>query len=241
MGKVVIILDYNNIFTSDTCTPEEIECTLSTVVQEALAHFSGITECYIRIYGGWYQNGILTGRGSEIMQKFSSICPIPDVFAGRSVLGNVTFVEQIYGVEHSWLNTYREKPGPRLIPRRDVHRAHCVGKKNECPVELLSKFTKKENKVCHIEGCNTVYRDVFSQYGQKMVDTMMVCDILTYGEDEDTLAIYVLTDDVDLYPSLALCRCKFPEIYLSIGIRNQYSQPERELLCNSFGINCISL
>ena len=72
---------------------------MSTVVQEALDHFSGITECYIRIYGGWYQNGILTGRGSEIMQKFSSICPIPDVFAGRSVLGNVTFVEQIYGVD----------------------------------------------------------------------------------------------------------------------------------------------
>ena len=83
--------------------------------------------------------------------------------------------------------------------------------------------------------------DVFSQIGQKMVDTMMVCDILTYGEEEDTEFIYVLTDDVDLYPSLVLCCCKNPHVNLFVGTRNNKYHKEQNIISNNFNIQYFSL
>lgn len=241
MSKAIIIIDYNNVFTCDSCTPEEIEITLNDVINRALNNSSQIDEFYIRIYGGWYQNEMLTDRGSDVMLKFSQINPIPNLYENRRIKGNIEFVEQIYGVDFSWKNTYREKAGPRLIIRKDKHNSHCTNNKEKCPVEILAKFTKHNARICNVEGCQTKNMDVFSQIGQKMVDTMMVCDILTYGEEEDTEFIYVLTDDVDLYPSLVLCCCKNPHVNLFVGTRNNKYQKEQNIISNNFNIQYFSL
>lgn len=82
---------------------------------------------------------------------------------------------------------------------------------------------------------------IFSQYGQKMVDTMMACDILTYGEEEDTEAIYVLTDDVDLFPSMALCSRRNPNVKIFIGTKNNKHVQECDVLNNYFGISTFLL
>ena len=49
----------------------------------------------------------------------------------------------------------------------------------------------------------------------------MVCDVLTYGEDETTKVIYVLTDDVDLFPAVVLCSKKKDTVDLIIKIKNE--------------------
>lgn len=166
------------------------------------------------------------------MAKFAHIEPFPNVYEGRSIVGKIDFVEQMYGIDFSWRNTYREKPGPRLIIKKDVQRPHCPNNKDKCPVELLAKFTKKKEKVCQVDGCNVNNMSIFSQYGQKMVDTMMACDILTYGEEEDTEAIYVLTDDVDLFPSMALCSRRNPNVKIFIGTKNNKHVQECDVLNN---------
>lgn len=241
MSKIVLIVDYNNIFIADNCTAKEIELTLKDVVEQALQVSDTVNEILIRIYEGWYQDEKLTDRGSSIMSKFAQIEPFPNVYKGKSIVGKIDFVEQIYGIDFPWRNTYREKPGPRLIIKKDVHRPHCPNNKDKCPVELLAKFTKKKEKVCHVDGCNVNNMSVFSQYGQKMVDTMMACDILTYGEEEDTAAIYVLTDDVDLFPSIALCSRKNPNVKLYIGTKNNKHVQECDVLNNNFGITTFLL
>ena len=53
-----------------------------------------------------------------------------------------------------------------------------------------------------------------------MVDAMMVCDIISFSESEDVESIYILTDDVDLFPALAICRSKRQSLDIRLGIVN---------------------
>lgn len=241
MSKIVLVVDYNNIFLADNQSAKEIELTIKDVIYQALQLSRNVNEILVRIYEGWYQNDKLTDRGSSIISKFAQIELFPNVFDGRAINGRIEFVEQMYGIDFSWRNTYREKPGPRLIINKDAHRPYCPNNKDKCPVELLAKFTKKQDKVCHVEGCNVKNMNVFSQYGQKMVDTIMACDILTYGEDDDTEAIYVLTDDVDLFPSMALCSRKNSNVKIFLGTKNNKHVQECDMLNNNFGITTFLL
>ena len=109
MSKIVLIVDYNNIFIADHNSAKEIELTLKDVVNQALQLSDKVNEIQIRIYEGWYQNEKLTDRGSTIMSKFAQIEPFPNVFEGRSIVGKIDFVEQMYGIDFSWRNTYRPK------------------------------------------------------------------------------------------------------------------------------------
>ena len=161
MSKIILIVDYNNIFIADNYSAKEIELTLKEVVNQALQTSDKVNEIQIRIYEGWYQNEKLTDRGSSIMAKFAHIEPFPNVYEGRSIVGKIDFVEQMYGIDFSWRNTYREKPGPRLIIKKDVQRPHCPNNKDKCPVELLAKFTKKKEKVCQVDGCNVNNMSIF--------------------------------------------------------------------------------
>ena len=77
MSKIVLIVDYNNIFIADNCTAKEIELTLRDVVEQALQVSDTVNEILIRIYEGWYQDEKLTDRGSSIMSKFAQIEPFP--------------------------------------------------------------------------------------------------------------------------------------------------------------------
>lgn len=236
MKKGVVIVDYNNVFTADQCSETDIEFTFSSVVETILKEFNEIDTLIIRIYAGWYQEDQITARGSDIMTKLGRVNPFPSVFAGRAIRGDIEIVDQINGVDFLWHNTYREKTGPRLVVNRNVERTNCSNNKQNCPVEILIKFTKSRNRICNVPGCTIQNQQVFIQYGQKMVDTMMACDILTYGEEEDTGCIFVLTDDVDLFPSMTLCRCKFPNVVIRVGTRNNWHVQECNNLSDSFNI-----
>ena len=239
--KGIIIVDYNNVFTSDQCSESDIELTLSSVVEDILNKFTDVDTLLIRVYAGWYQEDEITARGSAIIAKIGQINPFPNVFKNRAIYGHIEFVDQINGVDFLWHNTYRQKEGPRLIVNRNILRPHCSANKEHCPVEILSKFTKKSNRICNVPGCTIQNNHVFTQYGQKMVDTMMACDILTFGEEEDTKCIFVLTDDVDLFPSMALCKCKYPNVDVFVGTRNNRHVQESNNLRNHFNIQTFLL
>ncbi|MFK2205580.1 hypothetical protein ACIXJQ_02080 [Bacteroides fragilis] len=54
----------------------------------------------------------------------------------------------------------------------------------------------------------TKHSDIFFQREQKMVDTMIACDLLSYCEESSTNCLYLISDDMDHFPALALCHKK---------------------------------
>lgn len=227
--KAVVILDYNNIFTQDN-DASDVQFLLTVIIDEIKNKYNSVRNIVIRAYGGWYNQNGLTNKGSMIQQKLgviaTSLFPVP---CGNSIIrGTLELAEQMYGVEGIWNNTYREKEGlPRLIINKNIiDRTECEKdeSRDNCPINILKRFSKRNNertkpKICHIPNCKNS-SNVFNQLGQKMVDSIMVCDILTYGEDGTTRVIYVITNDVDLFPAVVLCSKKNENVDLIIKIEN---------------------
>lgn len=241
MEAAYLIVDYNNIFPIGKDTKEVVEYALSYVIQQTLDEYESIDTVIVKIYAGFYRNDCLTIRASQIMQQITSINVIPDRYNGRIIRGDVEFGTKLYGVDFEWKNTYREKDGPRIVVNLDLHRPQCENYKQSCPIEILKKFTKGANKICPNEDCNLRNVDIFKQYGQKMVDTLMTCDILTLAEESNTKLISIMSDDVDLYPAIVLSRCKYPNVQLKLYSRNNRRINEISELNDKFKITSFLL
>ena len=230
--KAVVIIDYNNIFTQDDNDDKSnIQFLLTQIINDIKGNYYSVENIVIRAYGGWNNQNGLTNRGSVVQEKLSSIAvdlfPVPS--NNGMIRGSLELADQMYGVAGIWNNTYREKEGlPRLIINNNIiNKTECERTENKdvCPVKLLKKFSKRNNeksqpKMCQVLNCQNS-SNVFNQLGQKMVDSIMVCDILTYGEEETTKVIYVVTNDVDLFPAIVLCSMKNVDVGLVLKIKNE--------------------
>lgn len=221
MSKSIVILDFNNIFT-DQPNSSQIKLLIDTVLERIFLSNSQIDEINVRVYGGWFKDDVLTQRASVVMQFIKSSDFFPIIVNGRRrIRGSIEFVDRINGLDLLWRNTHREKKGlPRIIVNNGIERPHCSDNKENCPIEIIKKFSKSSTKICPVAECSLTNDSIFIRLGQKMVDTMMVCDILTYGE-EGCSEICVLTDDVDLLPAIALCKLKHGDTKVSLGIKNK--------------------
>ena len=133
----------------------------------------------------------------------------PSTVLSCDPFSNVTVFKEVrlFKVSHVWYNTYQERSG---LPKLRIAHAnvgdHCSMNKNSCPVHILSRFTRTKSKLCHVDGCLTKQDDVFIQRTQKMVDTMMACDVLSFCEEQNVGGVYIASDDIDLFPAIALGR-----------------------------------
>lgn len=223
MGKAIVILDYNNVFcVNHNLTVDQRRFIMSSVLRDIVLNHPSVDYIDVRLYGGWYQDNVLTRMGSQVMSEHLTMDLFPIVMDNQRIIhGSQTVVESIHGIDYIWYNTYREKKGiPRLILNRNSHSELCENNKNHCPVHILERFARKQTRICSIEGCETSNGDAFIQMGQKMVDAMMVCDIISFSSSEKVESIYVLTDDVDLFPALAIGHSNNPSLDIRLGIVN---------------------
>lgn len=223
MGKAIVILDYNNVFCiSHNLTIELRQYIMSSVLRDIVQDHLAVDYIDVRLYGGWYQDTVLTRMGSQVMAEHLTMDLFPIVTDDkRTIHGRQKVIESIHGVEYIWYNTYREKQGiPRLIINRNSRKDLCDNNKSHCPIHILEHFARKQTHLCKVEGCEVSNGNAFLHMGQKMVDAMMVCDIISFSNYMDVESIYILTDDVDLFPALAICRSNRPSLDIRLGIVN---------------------
>lgn len=223
MKKAVVILDYNNVFCLNyNLSVERREGIMISLLKKIVATQPEIDFIEIRYYGGWYKEKELTRIGSKVMSEHLTMDLFPISFNDKTFIhGEQTVVQSVCDVDFVWFNTYREKPGiPRLIINREAKQPICERNKTQCPINIIERLAKKTSNFCSVEGCLMNNEQAFVQMGQKMVDAMMICDIITYSSKTEVEVIYVLTDDVDLFPAIALCRSKQQDKEIVLGIVN---------------------
>lgn len=202
-----------------------------------------VMQINFRLYGGWYQDDDLTNRASVVFQKISNIDIFPHIInQNKRIFGDIQIVYNLYGIDYIWHNTYREKKGiPRLRINHTAKGDKCDSRKNICPVHILSKFTRNKDKICLNEGCMTKHSDIFFQREQKMVDTMIACDLLSYCEESSTNCLYLISDDMDHFPALALCHKKKEELPIFVGIKNVQNIVNYSSILENFNIKIFQL
>ena len=62
----------------------------------------------------------------------------------------------------------------------------------------------------------------------------MTCDILSFSEESDVNIIYVISDDIDLFPSIALSKAKNAETKIIMVIKNRLLLSQYQSILSTF-------
>ncbi|MDM8552135.1 hypothetical protein QUF72_18770 [Desulfobacterales bacterium HSG2] len=133
------------------------------------------------------ENGSLTNLASRIQQALSSFDFFPLYNRAERIFteGETELVTRLISMpDLQWDNTAITRSG---IPRLRVVSglpSGCAGTNETCPVRILFRFSKKRTKKCPVPGCPVTNQEAFRIVEQKMVDTMLSCDIVALSEDE---------------------------------------------------------
>lgn len=160
--------------------------------------------CDVRVYGGWYEETQMTRMAQdvavEIQRDFPSIIHLPT--DGRSPTISVAVkaelaVALLQEPGHHLFNTYRRKGKPSNIRVETPHNVGCTDA--DCILPLMNTLIKTgrcPKSECSGFGQNLVYR-----HEQKIVDTMLSCDLIHGGGTKYDSVVLISGDD-DFLPPL---------------------------------------
>lgn len=208
MKTIAVIIDFDNYFGTDisNITSESLELAFSELVIFCEEKFRDFDSISIRLYGGWYNEMSLTKQASALQQLLYHVSVFPKVQKGKIIHGSIEMVSELYGIPNfTWGYTYKETNGIKRV-RIDFDKVDevCSNHRDICPKFILYNITRDKGRKCKVEGCYSVHKDIFKGIEQKMVDTLIACDIISLAEEKTTKGLVVISDDQDHFPSLAL-------------------------------------
>lgn len=159
------------------------------------------------MYDGWRSNARATQKANEVFAIIEQVEAelFPLINDRRKVFGSVSLVMSQYGIDYEWENTLAIKKGiHRLtIKNQELDEKPCSDN-TQCPLQMISKASKGELVDCPVGLCESVNFDKLERNEQKMVDAMMGSDLLEYTIEPTFSAIAIVSDDMDVLPSLLL-------------------------------------
>lgn len=232
----LVLVDYDNFIPPNTrgLGPDLVVHEIVSIIRLMRQRYSSIEEFRVRLYGGWYSDGTLSVAGSHVAQAIppGAVFPMVDHGDGTIIRGEVELVDSLLAAPHlRFLETYRRRAGlPRIrLATSDSNVAGCTQSDGGCPVVALRRFSRKKSSTCPIEGCRVTSDQAFVVHEQKMVDTLLVCDLLE-GVRSAVGAIAAVTSDSDLLPALTAATTAVEGRLLVIGSRSLWADEHVAML-----------
>lgn len=233
MAKGVILIDFDNVFYGRAVNAANIKNQLDDFIQATLEASEQIENLVIRLYGGWKMNAEYTNEASVVLGCLESVKSelFPYFYKKHRINGDVELATSQYNLDIEWENTLQEKATRHKLKVRTDIGHQCQHNPDECPIHLVARATHGHHVPCPLEGCERIDVNMLTRLEQKLVDSMMTCDILEYIHDEDCNSIEVVSDDTDLHPALALAGERYSRekgVNLLLMINNQYNKAQYE-------------
>ncbi|MBF8271701.1 MAG: NYN domain, limkain-b1-type [Magnetococcales bacterium] len=200
-ASCIIFVDYDNLL------PQQKTKGLLDIITQALVQMPfwvNVTraKCDVRVYGGWYEGETLTQLAQnvtvELQRDFPAIIRLPmrnEMQVALSVYAELA-VALIQEPDHFMFNTYRRKGKPANIRIEKPEDVGCNDE--ECLLPLMKKMLKKGR--CPKTGCTVGQVNLIYRHEQKIVDTMLACDMI-YAANKMGVIALVSSDD-DFLPPL---------------------------------------
>lgn len=198
-----VVIDYNNI-------PPLTRSRGLRYIAEQIARCLGPSavgkyrRLQLRFYDGWYQLQTLTHLAqtisAEMQQSFPLMVTLPS--SGTNVRA-VVVAEMAFSLHcdphvHIW-HTFRQRIGQANVMCKLPPTAGCVA--NPCTLASLPSFFSQHR--CPGVNCTLTTEDLIVRDEQKLVDTMMVADLLSLHLTSTEELVIVSSDD-DLWPAMRL-------------------------------------
>jgi hypothetical protein len=176
---VHVLVDYDNI--SQIITRKGPRFVADRIqhqlISAAPAAFQGNIRLDIRFYGGWYMTAAHSPRAiqlmAEIQQQFPAI--VQDHLQNRRITLNASLAESLLALPHQTLpHTYRKRSGIPKLLCNSPRTMNCAVA--SCPAGPLNALISSRG--CPEAGCTKTIEDFLSRAEQKLVDTMLVSDLI---------------------------------------------------------------
>jgi hypothetical protein len=195
-----LLLDYDNV-------PSEIRSQgllyFADRVFEALhSYMSGETHLDMKIYGGWYEGDKLTRKAQDMILQLANL-PYPlwikDPPPARLVRITGGLAHSLESLPRKFLHaTYRQRPPARRLACDDPRDHSCSN--DPCELSAIVDFIR--NQKCPRAGCAITPKLLLRGTGeQKLVDTMLVADLIHLARDGAPVVAIVTSDD-DVWPGI---------------------------------------
>ena len=198
-----ILVDYNNVL---PITRRHGLRFLARRIVEVLgpAVLTGVRNVNIRLYDGWFIERSFTTLAQQIAAEIQSDFPLvvtlpslPDPL--RLVVSMQMATSLACDPANDLLRTYRPRVGQKNLTCRDPASAGCVAP--TCALTPLRAFL--DSQLCPAPGCTIVPDQLLVRGEQKLVDAMILVDLLHSHLSGGPPAVVVSSDD-DLWPVLRL-------------------------------------
>ena len=153
--------------------------------------------CELRVYGGWYEATALTPLAQDIIAEvgrdFPAVLPFHNHAGAPGKLSVSADLARSMEAEpaHHLFNTFRQKSPPRKLTCVHPSARGCTDP--ACP--LLSLPALFETERCPRKGCGIHLHDLIYRKEQKLVDTMLACDMIHAARLGCDFIILVSSDD----------------------------------------------
>jgi uncharacterized LabA/DUF88 family protein len=195
-----VFIDYDNLLPTQK-TAGMLDVVTKVVVQVPWDPSTTRGSCEVRVYGGWYEGNQITRMAQdlsvELQRDFPAIIRVP--FGSNLALKTNAelAVSLLQEPGHHLFNTFRRKGKPSNVRVEKPGDVGCVDP--ACVLPHLQQLLKSGNcpKVgCTVPNCNLVYR-----HEQKIVDTMLTCDLI-HAVDRVSGRVILVSGDDDFLPPL---------------------------------------
>ena len=242
MKKGVILVDFDNAFYGQCSNADVIFCQIGMYLSFCLSSYSDLESVDIRLYGGWRAEARNTKLADELNGYLEDVNSrlFPYVYKGKKVRGNVSLVISQFNLDIEWKNTYQEKCGRHYLKVKADSSRVCNNDPSICPIHMIANATRGVAVSCPNKGCENIDINQLVRMEQKMVDSMMTCDILEYTQDKDYRVVEVVSDDVDLHPALALAGERYSaknNVNLLLLLRNRVNMTAYSELLSPYHVD----
>lgn len=195
--EIACFIDYDNLEDS-TKRNGVVEIVTRVIKNIDLADVDNFNRLVVRWYGGWYdEKGNLTKSAQSLAAEFDHDFPRimfeldgsnqKKIFNCQVELA-FSLLEIPGDVLHS---TYRQKVVNRSVKCSSSEKIGCLNEK--CLADFISKTIK--SKKCTFENCDRPVDQFLNRDEQKMVDTMLACDLIFANTSFDYLVLVSSDDD----------------------------------------------
>lgn len=203
-GLCILLVDFDNFLPPGqrVVSTELFSHELLAIIRHARRTAPTPANFLVRLYGGWYSDGALTAAGSQVAQIVATAALFPLIDEqGSIVRGSIEMVDELFALPGTRIgDTYRRRAG---LPRLRLSTSGCppqCAAPDACPLTALQRLTRKKTATCSLPTCAVSTAEAFVVHEQKMVDTLLACDLLE-ATRQGVQNVVVVTSDTDLLPA----------------------------------------
>jgi len=198
-----VLIDWDNIEDSlRRQGPRYISDRIWGVLQKSMPHHVRDKDrLNVRLYGGWYGPTTLTPYGTEMAAKVQS--DFPFVLRNSAQQSRVTInCELAHALlclpKQTLTHTFRTRSRPRITCKHPTT-VGCA--ETHCPTAIVHQFFS--SGACSASQCSLRLEEFLTGNEQKLVDTMLVSDIIHLAVSREP-CISVVSSDDDLWPGMLM-------------------------------------